>query len=148
MKTFIKIVIISFLLSTSLVVYAETPTEKLGVCLIDNLNGKERKMLAKWIFFAIAAHPEISSYSNATSSDVMKNDKEIGSLITRLLTEDCPNELKAADQIDPQAIEKAFELVGQVAMQEVMTNQAVSKTIANYVKYTDQEKINKILLNE
>jgi hypothetical protein len=33
-------------------------------------------------------------------------------------------------------------------MQEVMTNQAVSKTIANYVKYTDQEKINKILLNE
>lgn len=145
MKSCISLIIITAFLFLPTGSIATTQTETFGNCLIDNLNGKERKKLAKWVFFAIAAHPEIKSYSKVTSNDILDSDKYIGGLITRLLTEDCPNEMKAASKVDPQAIEKAFELVGQVAIQELMTSQAVTATITGYVNYTDQEKISKVL---
>ncbi len=145
MKNLINIAIFTAFLFLPIGSIAATPTEVFGGCLIDNLNGKERKNLAKWIFFAIAAHPEIKSYSKITSNDVTDSDKYVGSLITRLLTENCQNEMKAANKADPQAIEKAFRLVGEVAMQELMTDKDVTATITSYINYTDQEKINKTL---
>ena len=66
-------------------------------------------------------------------------------MITRLLTVDCPTELTAANKSDPMAINKAFELVGRVAMQELMSNQDTMQALTNYAKYTDQEKINVLL---
>lgn len=117
----------------------------LGTCLIDSLTGKERKNLAKWIYFAIAAHPEMSSYSNIKQEDRVKIDKYVGNLVTRLLAEDCASEFKSAQTTDPLALRKAFELVGQVAMQELMTNQNVKTSITSYVKYTDQNKIQEAL---
>jgi len=126
-------------------VLAESPTDRFAVCMADNLNGKERKNLAKWIFFSIAAHPEIKPYSRASRQNVEESDQYVGKLITRLLTADCPGELKSASASDPLALQKAFEMVGQVAMQELMTNQEVMKTLTNYAQYADQEKINKLL---
>ena len=93
----------------------------------------------------MAAHPEIIMYTKISAEDTNSSDRFIGGLISRLMTEDCPNEMKSASKVDPLAIEKAFELVGQVAMQELMTNQNVNASITSYAKYADQEKINKLL---
>ena len=145
MKNLVKVTILSIGLLSGTSVIASTPTEQLGTCLIDTLNGKERKNLAKWIYFAIGSHPEIKSFMNATTDDIQKSDEYVGKLITKILTVDCPEELSAANKSDPMAIQKAFELVGQVAMQELMANQDTMKALTNYVTYTDQEKINSIL---
>ena len=117
----------------------------LGTCLVDSLTGKERKHLAKWIYFAIAAHPEMSSYSNIKQEDRIKTDKYVGNLVTRLLAEDCASEFKSAQTTNPVALQRAFELVGQVAMQELMTDQDVKTSIISYIKYTDQNKIQEVL---
>ncbi|MGD8992745.1 MAG: hypothetical protein PVI00_14915 [Desulfobacterales bacterium] len=117
----------------------------LGTCLVDSLTGKERKNLAKWIYFALAAHPEMSSYSNIKQDDRVKIDKYVGTLVTRLLAEDCASEFKSAQKTDPLALRKAFELVGQVAMQELMTNQDVKTSITSYIQYADQKKIQAVL---
>lgn len=109
----------------------------LGNCLVDSLNGKERKVLAKWIFFAMGAHPEMSSYANVNGGDRVTTDKEVAALIGRLLAEDCASQLAQTRQADATAINKAFELVGRVAMQELMTNQQVTGAITNYAKYID-----------
>jgi len=113
--------------------------------MVDTLSGKERKNLAKWISFSIAAHPEIKPYSSASQKDIKESDEYVGKLITRLLTVNCPDELKKAYKSDPLAVQKAFELVGRVAMQEIMTNQEVMKSLTSYAQYADKEKINKIL---
>lgn len=47
----------------------------------------------------------------------------------------------------PLAIQKAFEWVGKVAMQELMTDQGVMAAISNYVNYADQEKFGALLTN-
>ena len=65
----------------------------------------------------------------------------------RLLAEDCPEKTKKALKEDGSiAIENAFRLVGEVAMQELMTNQNVSMSIANFEKYVDKKKLG--FLNE
>ena len=135
---------VSILIPTQLL--ANPPTQALGTCLVDTLNGKERKTLAKWIFFGMGSHPEIKQFSKATPADIQQTDQYVGKLITRLLTIDCPNELKAAHHSDPLAVSKAFELVGKVAMQELVSNPETIKAISNYAIYADVEKISAILV--
>lgn len=139
---FNKFKTMALLLSMSLtgVAYAND----LGTCMIDSLNGKERKDLGKWMFFAMAAHPSIHAYSNITETDIENSDKYIGGLITRLLAEDCKGELTSILKSDPLAIQKAFEVVGRVAMQELMANEVVVRAITNYSKYADLQKIRDI----
>ena len=120
-------------------------TAEFGRCLVDALNGKERKTLARWIYFAMAAHPEIEQFSNISQSDKNATDRFVGGLITRLLTENCATEFKVAQKSDPQAVEKAFELVGQVAMQELMNNDSVMTAITSYAQYADMEKIGSMM---
>lgn len=145
MKNILSVLALFTALIVGAPVLAASPSSVLGTCLVDHLNGKERKDLAKWIFFSIAAHPEIKPYSNASAKDIEESDRYVGRLLTRLLAEDCPKELRNAGSADPQAVAQAFKLVGQVAMQEIMTNPAVKKSLTNYVRYADVEKIKKVI---
>lgn len=122
------------------------PTAELGTCLVDALNGKERKQLAKWIFFSIASHPEITSFANVTEKDIEDTNQTVGHLITRLLTKDCPSQMTQANADNPLALQQSFELVGQVAMQELMSNPKVNSAIVGYSKYADLDKINSLLV--
>jgi hypothetical protein len=69
----------------------------------------------------------------------------VGALITRLLTVDCSAHFKAAYSSDPTSVEKAFGVVGQVAMQELMTNNEVQKATSNLAKFLDTAKIDEVL---
>ena len=93
----------------------------------------------------MAAHPELSAYADTSPQDIEASDQYVGKVITRLLTVDCPDRLRKASAADAKAVQKAFELVGQVAMQELMTNQEVAQALSNYARYADTEKINKVL---
>ena len=35
----------------------------LSTCVADNTSGKQRKDLARWVFFAMAAHPDFAAYA-------------------------------------------------------------------------------------
>jgi hypothetical protein len=124
---------------------AETPTDAFATCLVDNLTGKERKDLAKWIFFAMAVHPEIKAYSNVRPADTRQSDEFMGKLVTRLLTVNCPGQFRTANAADPMALQKSFELVGQVAMQELITNPDVERALTTYAQYADETRINNAL---
>ena len=148
MKSIIKVIVLTIGVFITTPVFSGSPAGELGGCLVESLNGKERKELAKWVFFAMAAHPEMKSYSNVSDKDTKETDEFVGKLITRLLAENCPRDLQKAYSADPLAIQKAFELVGKVAMRELMTDQNVTKSISSYVRYIDEEKINKVLLEK
>lgn len=126
-------------------VMAQNSAAALGSCMVDNLNGKERKSLAQWIFFAIAAHPDMTQFAQVNAGNREASDMRVGGLVTRLLTEDCPVEAKAAfAEGGSVAMEQAFGLVGQVAMQELMTDQSVNSAIAGFEKYLDADKLNSL----
>lgn len=143
MKKFILISLLVNGLAFSMPVFANQAASQLGTCMIDSLTGKERKKLAIWIFFGMTAHPEIMPYSNVTDENRTQLDQDTGALITRLLTEDCPAQTKEVmGEANSLAMQSAFELVGRVAMQELMTNQEVARAMASFEQYMDKNKIN------
>lgn len=141
MKSKILTLLLTLSCSTLFLVPVSASAGDLGTCFVDSLNGKERKKLVKWMFFSMAAHPELQPYTNISLEDISASDRSIATLITRLFVEDCADEARAAQRSNPQAIRSAFEFVGKVAMQELMTNQAVKTAITKYAQQVDQEKI-------
>ena len=131
---------VSFLSSS--VVHASQEAQQLGVCLTDSMNGKERKNLAKWIFLGMSSHSEIKPYAKVSKQDLDESDRYVGKLITRLITEDCPEQAKVASKVrGTGAFEQAFKVVGEVAMQELMAEPSVGQSLGGFEKYLDQEKI-------
>src|SRR5262245_26345443 len=76
--------------------HAQAQSDILGTCVTDNASGRDRKDLAKWIFLAMAAHPEIKQYATGISpATVEQLNRTMAALVTRLLTDSCANETRA-----------------------------------------------------
>jgi len=125
---------------------AVTPLEASQTCLADNSSGKDRKVLARWIFVSISTHPEISNLSAATKADQEASSRALAALFTRLVTKDCATELRAMAQAGGSgSVEAAFEFLGGIAMKEIMMNDDVSASIADFEQYIDKEKMAAVL---
>ncbi len=113
-----------------------------ATCLADNTTGKERKELARWIFLAMASHPEIRALSNATAADRDRADRMLGALLTRLVSENCAPQARAAVQNEgSESFKSAFRAFGQSAMLEIMSDQGVRDALSGFERYADRKKI-------
>lgn len=148
MNTLLKITLVALAAVISVPSFSLEPTQKFATCLVDSLNGKERKELAKWIFISMSVHPHLNEFSAVPNALRTETDQYIGALVTRMLTESCPAELQQANRVNPLALQKGFELVGQVAIQELLTNQETMAALSGYANYVDQSKITAILSKE
>jgi len=128
-----------------------SPTEgfdALRTCVSDNTTGKDRKDLAKWVFFAMAAHPEIKQYADPKVADAAdESAKSMAALVTRLLTDSCVKEVRAVMSTGQgaQAVQLAFRTLGELAMQELMTDKSVQDTMSAFGRYVDQSHLNQVL---
>jgi hypothetical protein len=52
MKSTFKVLAILISLLIGSPAFSQSSTDALSACMVDNLNGKERKSLAKWMFLA------------------------------------------------------------------------------------------------
>ena len=147
MVRMVSLLVAVLLLVSPVVAQAEAPDELLSRCLADNTSGKDRKDLARWIFFAMAAHPEIKRYASATVLQATEEThKIIGATVTRLLTESCPHQTGAAyKEGGTKALEVGFRTFGQLAMQELMSDRDVNATMGAFEKYIDRERLNQVL---
>jgi hypothetical protein len=127
-------------------VAAQTNTQQLSQCLADTTSGKDRKDLARWVFFGMASHPEIKQFTTPSAAGAeAETNKTIADLFTRLLAESCMRQAQAAfKEGGAKAIEIAFQTLGQLAMQELMTNPDVNARMASFEKSLDQNKLSKV----
>ena len=128
-------------------IHAAEEAQGFGECITDSMNGKERKLLAKWIFFAMSSHNTVKAYTNITEQDLEQTNRLMGRLFTRLITEDCPNEAKVASDAMGvrQAFFEAFKIAGEAASRELMADPNVGKTLNRFEKFVDNEKIEDVL---
>jgi hypothetical protein len=119
------------------------PANALTDCLANNTSGKDRKDLAKWIFFAMAAHPEMKQYATSIAGVVDDNSRTVAALVTRLLTDACVNETRAtvAGGQSAQAVQAAFAGLGGLAMRELMSDPSVQDAMTTFQRYFDQKKL-------
>lgn len=116
-------------------------SQAFGQCMVDSMTGKERKELAKWIFFGMSVHPEIEQYAQVQESTRNASNQVVGELYTRLIAEDCPQQAGAALQENRLAFQQSFEVVGRVAMQELMNDRKVAGALAGFEQHIDKEKL-------
>jgi hypothetical protein len=140
----------SFVVALALTVTASPHGEQqpaavaLQACLADNSTGKDRKDLARWVFMAMTAHPEMKVHTGGNvDAMVDESSKTMAALVTRLLTESCVSEAKAAMKGGQftQSLQVAFGGLGQLAMQELMADQAVQRSMGWFERYIDQKRL-------
>lgn len=146
MKLIAATVAATLMLSLPAPASANAQVEAAQACFSDSTSGRDRKLLGKWIFLAIAAHPEISRLSAATAAEKDQTSRDFAELFTRLVTEDCTEEMRAlAAAGSSESIRVAFEHLGKLAMLELMSAEPVSGAIADFEKHLDAEKIGRAL---
>lgn len=122
------------------IVLAADPAQQLSTCLTDAMSGKERKELAKWIYFGMSAHSALEPYSAVSGQDMNGANQYVGELMTRLFTEDCAKQTVAAAAKGSQAFKQAFSVVGVMAMQELMAEPSVGNALGGTENYFDRTK--------
>lgn len=125
---------------------ASPAAEAVGLCLTDSTTGKDRKDLARWIFLAMAEHPEIRELAKVPTTAGDESARTVASLVTRLIVDSCPKQIEQLIRAEgPSSLSTAFGFLGNVAFQELVTNEQVSKSIQQYHRYIDRSKMDAIL---
>lgn len=141
--------IIAMLALAANVAHAQAPNSPLASCLADNTSGKDRKELARWVFLAMSVHPEIQQFAspNAAAAQSASN-KYMADTVTRLITVSCVAETRAAfKQGGGNAVQMAFQTLGQLAMQEIMTDPKVGETMGAFERHLDHNRFREVFGN-
>lgn len=130
-------------------VMAGPQADALSACLSDNTNGKERKDLARWVFLSMSTHPEIRSLTTADAKTRTESQIWMAGLVTRLLSENCAAQTRAAVKSEGSAgMMAAFRSLGELAMGELMTNRDVAASLSGYEQYLDKKKLEAALSSQ
>jgi hypothetical protein len=122
--------------------HASPTSDALGACLVDKSTGHDRKVLARWIFVAMSVHPELHDIFDLTQQTRDAANQGTADIFTRLVTVDCVDETRAAfDRDGAIAMKLAFGKLGEVAMQELISNPAVQASFEGIDKYLDKDKL-------
>jgi len=124
---------------------ASVYTDDLSRCLVDKTSKADQTFLVKWVFAAVSAGAEVKAMSSISQEQRTTYSIGVGKLMTRLLTVDCrPEAVKAIKYDGMQSIETAFELLGRVAMQGMMSDPAVANELGALAKGADLAELAKV----
>ncbi len=142
----IRALLITLLALVPLLGHADS-SASLSTCVADNTSGKQRKDLARWVFLSMAAHPELKQFTSTAADDAREStDRSIAELFEVLITEQCADEANATyRELGTPGLQVAFETLGQLAMQELMSNEDANAAMTAFDRYLDNEKINATL---
>lgn len=120
-------------------------SDDMARCLVAKTSAADKTSLVRWIFANAALHPEVASIATITPEQRTGMDKAAGQLVERLLTVDCREQTTAALKYEgDMAMQLSFQVLGQVAMQELMAHQAVSAGFEVFTQYMDMSKIEQL----
>ncbi len=126
---------------TSGVAHAGVFTDELSKCLVRSAAPKDNEVLVRWIFSAMSSHPSLKVYTTLNVAQRASFDKQAAELFERLILSDCHQESVEAVRADgTKAIEAGFELLGSVAMRQIMADPGVAAGMGNLTHYLDKSK--------
>jgi hypothetical protein len=120
--------------------------DDMAKCLVKSASPEDRTLLIKWIFSAMALHPDLASMSSITTQQRDGLSKSAGALFQRLLLDSCRSETLVAVQNEgPQTVQYAFQILGQVAVRGMMTDPHVLDGMKGLAQGLDEEKLKALL---
>lgn len=135
---------IAFAVSTAS--HAGLYADDMSRCLVSQTSSKDKTDLIRWIFAVTALHPDVSTLVKVTDGQRSDINRQIGKLLERLLTQSCRKQTQEALKYEGSvAFQLSFQVLGQVAMQEMMSNQSVRNGFAEIGKHVDEKKMKELV---
>jgi hypothetical protein len=116
-------------------------SDDLAKCMVRTSSPADRAEFVKFLFSAIAQHPDVSSMANIPPKQMEATMKATGELIQRLLLQSCRSEAQLAIHYESmQSVFSAFQFYGQAMAAELWGNPIVAGKMKDLNKYLDVEK--------
>ena len=132
--SYLSIILISFNLNS----FAGPFTDDFAKCLVTKTTAQEKTDLVKWIYVTISFHPQLSQMSNLTAKDVEMANVRVADYMTNVFAYKCNDELNQAIKYEgEESVFYAFELLGELAMGELMQDQGVTAASELFIQYVD-----------
>ncbi|MBS98358.1 MAG: hypothetical protein CMI01_06740 [Oceanospirillaceae bacterium] len=121
-------------------------SDDLSRCLIESSTPSDKATLVKWMFTAMALHPDVASMSAVTPQQRDEANKDAARMFVNLMTETCLEQARKAIRYEgPVAVHQGFNAFGQVAGQELFANPEVAQGLTGLEKHMDLEKLESAL---
>src|SRR5262245_59821896 len=121
-------------------------SDDLSKCLVSSTTNEEKGTLVKWIFSIAALHPAVSSVSSVTDKQRVDLNKSTAALFETLLADRCKKQTRDAVKYEgTNTIQESFGVLGQAAMMELFTNEAVANGLQEFANYVDEKKLAPVL---
>jgi hypothetical protein len=115
--------------------------DDLSKCMVRTSNPADRAEFVKFLFSAMAQHPDVSSMANIPPAQMEATLKATGELIQRLLLQSCRTEAQQAIRYEGmQAVFSSFQFYGQAMAAELFGNPIVAAKMKDLNKYLDADK--------
>lgn len=122
--------------------------DPLARCLLTHTGEADRLALVKWVFTVMAASPQVESMSAVTPAERAQWSKATGAIFNRLVTVDCRAETVAAIKAHgTSALKQSFSLLGQTAMEGLMSDPAVAKSMTGILADLDLQEWAKLMID-
>jgi len=130
------------LLSISFNINSGPFTDEFSRCIVTKTTSQEKTDLVKWIYVTISFHPQLSDMSNLSSEDVEMVNIRVADYMTNVFAYKCNKELIEAIKYEGEnSVVTAFELLGEIAISEIMVDEGVSIASEFFTQYLDESVI-------
>ena len=142
MKKLIAILILITFYQTSS--QAGQYSDKFENCLAQKTTERDKIVLVRWAFSAMAHHSALKEEFNIPKSKFTKHEIAVADYVQYILGTVCFKETKNVLKYEgDEAFMKAFELLGEIAFLSLMEEATVSNALENYVTHIDPEFLRK-----
>lgn len=118
-------------------IYADDLTR----CLVSSTTPSDRISFVRWMFAAMSAHEAVASLATVTPAERESMTEETTKIFQRLILTDCREQASNAIKYEGGGtLEASFEVVGQVAMGDLMRDPNVAAVFESMQSYMDKDQ--------
>ena len=144
-KSFTKLrtfLISATLLGATQVAIAGPTVDQLSDCLMKSTTVTDKTTVLQWTFVALGNHPDLKAFSNVTASQKEALDKNLATVLQRILVEQCSAQTKAVIAAEGvQAVGDSFQELGRITGEEILENPEVKSQLKGVLRYVDLNKL-------
>ncbi len=130
------------LLGASQIALAGPTVDQLSNCLMKSTTPTDKTVVLQWTFVALGNHPDLKAFSNVTATQKEALDKNLATVLQRILVEQCSAQTKAVIQTEGlQAVGDSFQELGSITGEEILKTPEIKQRLNGVLKYVDLNKL-------
>ena len=113
-------------------------------CLMQNTTERDKVVLVRWMFSAVAQHSALESEFNISAEKSTNHEIAVADYMQYILGSICLEEAKNVLNYEGEdAFAKSFEYLGELAMMSLIDDPNVNRALENWIIHLDPNFIKK-----